>query len=673
MRLKSRLLVIVGIAWLCFLGVVYLGTDFYLLKHIKSNENNEINYDLSRISKSLNQRLNNLGSFTSDWGYWNDAYDYIEGKNSKFISENINLLVLNNSNINLLLYLNKQGKVLIGISTDIDGNKLKPFPKKIEKYIYPDSSLVKNKEAIKSKQGLIYVQDCIILVASAAVSNTDKSKPINGTIITGRYLTKKLLESISYDTELELILYLPNDIQNNVELRKIFNLTIVNGKRNYIVYESKKLASAYLILQDFNKKPIAIIKAIIPRTTYIAGIKAITYYLIMLFILGLLLGFIIFYFLNTYVLERVEKLANKIQDIDEKKDYTARLLVNTDDELSSLSQQFNKMMDTIQQSSVQQEHDIAQLDISKIRLESMNKRLINEINERKQIEDKVKKLNENLVLASRRVGMVEIANSVLYGVRDILNNIVTNVEDTKCRLKKTRLNSLKILEKIHKDLESNFNSHPKMLEILDSLEILMKSKSEEYKAIFNEVNILEKNIDHIKNFILMQKSLSGVDEINEEIKLGDLINDSILLNKPIYKKFDINIKKDFEYNEEIIIDRVKLLYVLVSLIRNAIQLLLASNNEIKNLTIATKKLNDKHFTILISYNGIGISPENIKKMFSTEYLEEQNEDTFNIHKSVIFTHDMGGNLTAQKMDFGQGTIFTIVLPIHSSIPNTDNF
>ncbi len=663
MRLKSRLFIIVGIVWLIFLVVVYIGANFYLLKHIKANENKELNDNLSRINKSIHQRLNNLGSFTSDWGYWNDAYAYIEGNNSKFISENINLLVLNNSNINLLLYLNKQGKILIGISTNIDGSKLQPFPKNIEKYIYPDSVLVKNTETIKSKQGLIYVQNCIILVASAAVSNTDKSKPINGAIITGRYLTKKLLESLSYDTELALELYLLTDINNNKEIQKNYISALEKGKRRFIVFENTKIANAYLILQDINQKPIGLIKAVIPRTSYLAGIKAITYYLIMLFVLGLLLAFLIWYVLNTYIFERVEKLTNKIQDIDEKKDYTSRLSINSDDELASLSQHFNKMMATIQKSSVQAESDIEKLDISKIRLENMNKRLINEINERKQIEIKVKKLHDNLVLASRRAGMAEIANNVLYDISKILNNIGKNVEVTKDRLVKTNLSTQRILEEICKDIQINFDRHPSVLKTLSSLKVLMEQKSEECKDIFNEIAILEKNIERIKKFIFMQESLSGVAEVNEEIKLNDLINDSILLNKSIYKKLDITLNKNFTFNEKIIIDKVKLLHVLVSLIRSAMHFLLESEGKNKTLTITTKKMDDKHFAIIISCNAINSSLNNISKIFSIEYMVEQNEDIFGVHISGIFASNMGGSLTVQKSDSEPETIFTIILPI----------
>ena len=46
-------------------------------------------------------------------------------------------------------------------------------------------------------------------------------------------------------------------------------------------------------------------------------------------------------------------------------------------------------------------------------------------------------------------------------------------------------------------------------------------------------------------------------------------------------------------------------------------------------------------------------------------MTEQNEDTFGIHTSVIFTKDMGGSLTVKNLDSGSGAVFTIVLPITS--------
>lgn len=635
MRLRWRLIIIIGIVWALFMVLIFMGTKFYLLKNIKMYEQSEFDKDIERVQKSINQTLQTLGIFTLDWSYWNDAYKYLEGKNPRFIVDNIDLLTFASIHVNILIYVDKKGSIVMGISMDKDNTKFIPYPKGLEKYIYPGSMLEQHKEAIKSKKGLAYVDDCILLIASSAVSNTDLKKPIMGTLITARYFTQDLLQEISNDANLSLYLYLPDNIKKDIFLTQLITRADKdNNLRKIILLTNAKTAHGYLILRDIKQKPIGIIKIDLPRTIFLTGLKTIRYYLVALVLTAFLLVLMIWFLLRIFIINRLENLTRKIHDINVEKDYSSRLQIKEKDEISELSSEFNNMMKIIDSSNKKTLKQIDQLELSHNRLEFMNKKLVNEVNERKQAEVKAKTLTDDLVLASRKAGMADIANSVLHSLKNVLNNIVTGVAIIKQHLQQ-------------------FPS--------TQVEDIAKNTKVDKQVLNTEIVNLENNISRMKNIILMQEALSSVADVPEEIQLSEIINDSLILNKIIYRKSKIQIEKIFKFDEKIIIDRVKLLHILVSVCKCAIESLLMSKVELRKLIIATEKIDEENFTIIICENGMGIAIEEINKLLMLGEVDNESKYLIGIQASMIFCKDMRGSLTVERSHFG--TMFIITLPI----------
>jgi sensor domain CHASE-containing protein len=677
MRLSNKVLITLAVCWFAFLGISYFVAEYFLLNSFLVLERNQINTNINRAKQALNQIMYSLGTFTVDWAHWNDAYDYIRGVNPQFIPNNIDFSALTNSNINLLIYLNKQGDILIGVPFNIENKKQIPYPLGLDKYIYPGSLLENHVDAKSQNHGLILLPTGIMLIASAGVSTTDMSEPMNGTLITGRYFSQRLLQILSNATSLPLALYTSSYIKTNKKMNKIYN-QILNNKKDknsqYISIENNSLAYGYTVLYDIFEEPIGMIRVTVPRAIFKTGKEAIDFYLGIFIVTGIVFSIIVWFLLRFLVLKRLEFLNKEIKEIGGKKDFNRNIEMKEQDELASVAKEFNDLMHTINVSHEQLKRQVREITLSEKKLEASNTKLVLEIHERKQMQLKVEALHKELILAARRAGMADIASGVLHNVGNILNNVTTSVGVAKEMVESSRAKKLddlaKMLEGNKDNLVDFLTKDARGTKILEYIRMLANSLIDENKNMEKEVCNLDKYIGHIKEVVTMQQSLSNVIGMNEELKIADIIEDARMLNKSISENKEIEFTYDIQLKENVILDRVKLLHVIVNLIKNAIESILEANPPEKHIWIKVFQKDETFFRIEVKDNGLGISADNLTNIFNYGFTTKQSGNGIGLHTSSSFIQEMGGKLYATNNESGPGATFIIELALHPRKENT---
>jgi signal transduction histidine kinase len=62
-------------------------------------------------------------------------------------------------------------------------------------------------------------------------------------------------------------------------------------------------------------------------------------------------------------------------------------------------------------------------------------------------------------------------------------------------------------------------------------------------------------------------------------------------------------------------------------------------------------------------NGVGISEENLARIFGYGFTTKKEGHGFGLHSSALVAKEMGGTLTVHSEGLGQGTTFTLELPV----------
>jgi signal transduction histidine kinase len=119
---------------------------------------------------------------------------------------------------------------------------------------------------------------------------------------------------------------------------------------------------------------------------------------------------------------------------------------------------------------------------------------------------------------------------------------------------------------------------------------------------------------------------------------------------------------------------VKLLHIIVNLIKNSIESVLATHDTNKIITVRTEKHDETHIAIQIIDNGVGVPEENLEKIFSFGFTTKKTGHGFGMHTSANFTTEVGGKLVAESLGVNQGATMTLILPVapEKKVKNTSD-
>ena len=73
----------------------------------------------------------------------------------------------------------------------------------------------------------------------------------------------------------------------------------------------------------------------------------------------------------------------------------------------------------------------------------------------------------------------------------------------------------------------------------------------------------------------------------------------------------------------------------------------------------------------VTDNGVGITPDNLEKIFRHGFTTKKDGHGFGLHSAVLAAKEMGGSLTASSNGAGTGATFTLKLPLTSKAEKVD--
>lgn len=279
-------------------------------------------------------------------------------------------------------------------------------------------------------------------------------------------------------------------------------------------------------------------------------------------------------------------------------------------------------------------------------------------------------LNAQLISSARRAGMADVATSILHNIGNVLNS--TNVSISLLKEKLETQNIIKLIQTVKlitDNLSANpeyFRSDPKGKLVLDYLQSLVKVIEDEQTQFSNELINLHQNIQHIREIVSMQRSISGIMGVTEEVFISDVIEATLQMAGAPFEKHGITIHKNFENVGKVLIDKGKLIQICTNLIQNAKSALIEDvSNDNKKIEIEIRKTDKNEIAISVKDNGIGIAPENVSKLFTFGFTTKKDGHGFGLHSAALAAKDIKGVLRAHSAGIGQGATFVLTIQTES--------
>ncbi len=189
-----KFLVFISIISFIFLFLTYF-VIFNLLKiEIISIEKEKSIIKIKNLENYFQKELTNLYNLTKDWAAWDDAYFFMQNRNSKFVESNITKETFLTLKIDLLLFTDLAGKPVAGGLFDETSKKI---------YINNDlKNLVRSLIPFvlrKETEGiwkLVFFQNKPFMVVIHPVLKSNDTGPKNGYLLMGKFIKDKELKEV---------------------------------------------------------------------------------------------------------------------------------------------------------------------------------------------------------------------------------------------------------------------------------------------------------------------------------------------------------------------------------------------------------------------------------------------------------------------------------------------
>src|SRR5688572_14362380 len=166
----------------------------------------------------------------------------------------------------------------------------------------------------------------------------------------------------------------------------------------------------------------------------------------------------------------------------------------------------------------------------------------------------------------------------------------------------------------------------------------------------------------------MQQNYARVSGIIESLSIRNLVEDALQMHTAALARHGILVVREYQEVPVISMDKHKVLQILVNLIRNAKYAMDSASRRDKRLSVTITLNEANHVQITVTDNGIGISQENLTRIFSHGFTTKRDGHGFGLHSGAIAAREMGGRLYARSEGPGLGATFVLELPLSAARP-----
>lgn len=368
------------------------------------------------------------------------------------------------------------------------------------------------------------------------------------------------------------------------------------------------------------------------------------------------------------------ELAKTAETISADRDYSIRVHKHANDELGTLYNQFNGMLDQIERGEKELQEAHVELE-DRVRqrtqeLSETNQELTKEVAERRRTEEELEVVHKQLVNAAHRAGMAEVATGVLHNVGNVLNSVNVSANLVADRLRRSRVGDLNralgLMNGHVDDLATFLAKDNKGQQLRSFLHLVASHLTQDNGALVEEMQSLNKNIDHVKTIIAMQQSYAHAGGLVEKVALTELFEDVLKMNTSSFAKHGIEVTRQFYGIGPVQIEKQKVLQILVNLVMNARDSLAASPPGERRLTVRILpggSSQEPKILLEVADNGVGIAEENLTRIFSHGFTTKAGGHGFGLHSSANAARELGGAICVRSDGPGCGAVFTLEIPL----------
>ncbi len=361
MSLRKKTLLAIATTLIGLNTVLYAVSSAVLSRNSTIAEEKDIRRTVQEALHIFSQYQNQFVDKWDDWGWWDDAYNFLEDGNKTFIKVNLVNSYFVKGRVNLVVFADTSGRVVFGTGFDLEKGKRVPIPKGIRQHLSVGDLLFGERtDPNQSLAGIIMLPEGPMLISAQPSLTSAGNGPVRGTIIWGRYLTNAQSEQLAKPINLSLRVHRFDEAKLPPDFL-LARSSLSETNPIFIRPVSEQLIAGYTLIKDIYGKPALLLRVDNKRDIYQINKKALRYLTGVTIVVGFVFGCVTLLLLENWVLWRLADLSAEVTHIGTKGDLSVRLSMPGSDELSSVATAINNMLKSLENQEQEQKHLITRL------------------------------------------------------------------------------------------------------------------------------------------------------------------------------------------------------------------------------------------------------------------------------------------------------------------------
>ncbi|MEL6903839.1 MAG: ATP-binding protein, partial [Planctomycetota bacterium] len=280
---------------------------------------------------------------------------------------------------------------------------------------------------------------------------------------------------------------------------------------------------------------------------------------------------------------------------------------------------------------------------------------------------KIQSDRSEFVRSARIAGMSDVSMGVVHSAGNILNSVNVSTKLLSKEIGAIGVEDLRAmiteLEKHKDDLGRYVSEDPNGQFFIPFLLAMTETLDDMRARCIVELESVEHGVAHVIDLIRSQEKYAIGASVVEETNIGDVIdmavNVAMLANE---RSSEIVVDRSYDQLRDVHVDRHKLTSILINIVSNAIEALLAEGVEERRLELSVYPMTDDLFVVEVTDSGIGIASEHLDLIFNASFSTKEDSSGQGLHTTANLCKELGIAIGAVSDGVGLGTTLKLRVP-----------
>lgn len=351
MQIRRTVIYAILILVLAIGAAIFAGMQLVMIPAITQIESREATESVLRTVRMVENDLVLLEGTALDWSLWDDTYFFAQDREGKYIENYLMDTTFTSLQLNLMLYYDLNGTLFFGKGYDYLESREIEIPQALA--VNPATDILeeihRNGGGEDARiRGIISLPEGLALISVSPILRSDSTGPATGYLCLGRYLDETEVAKIAHLTSTNLSVLCAADPGTEWGFIPEI-LPTQRGSAILRISPGGNTITSIAVVDDIYGVPAALFRVESPRSTHRIAMESLLLFLYLIAAIGSVSVLAVLYALDQRFLSRLSILENKMREIADRQDFSARTRLSGDDELSSLSARIDHTLDALEE------------------------------------------------------------------------------------------------------------------------------------------------------------------------------------------------------------------------------------------------------------------------------------------------------------------------------------